>query len=239
MIPYPTIIITESEHRRENILKRIGAAVQAEMDRRGNPCALKGGTALRFTLGLPRPSTDLDFEGDHGVNIRKALTKALATAFPSDRYWIGHDPFWRGTVRVRIWDGRHAGWLDATVDYRRTGSRANMPAKVPLDRCERLHGMNIYAGPELVHRKLATMVGERPRRAARDIYDTGWIATEHPELIGPEDAEKLQSWLSNLGPPETDELKTRLQREEVTGRISTTAVWTALETAIRALQPAR
>ena len=37
------------------------------MRRQGNPYALKGGTALRFTLGLPRPSVDLDFEGEKAI----------------------------------------------------------------------------------------------------------------------------------------------------------------------------
>ena len=43
------------------------------MDDTRNNTALKGGTALRFKLGLPRPSTDLDFEGDDAINVRKAV----------------------------------------------------------------------------------------------------------------------------------------------------------------------
>lgn len=52
------------------------------MDTQCNPCALKGGTALRFRMNLPRPSTDLDFEGDNRVRVRQSLKRALQRAFP-------------------------------------------------------------------------------------------------------------------------------------------------------------
>lgn len=38
-----------------------------------NPCALKGGTALRFQAGLSRPSTDLDFEGDQRISVGSTI----------------------------------------------------------------------------------------------------------------------------------------------------------------------
>ena len=43
------------------------------MNDAGNDTALKGGTALRFELGLPRPSTDLDFEGNDAIKVRKTV----------------------------------------------------------------------------------------------------------------------------------------------------------------------
>ena len=86
------------------------------------------------------------------------------------------------------------------VDYRKTGSRSGMPRKVPLDRYERVQGINIYRPSELISRKLHTIVGERPRQKARDIYGAAWIVAEHPDLLGKTDAAKLQQWLEKMTP---------------------------------------
>ena len=55
--PYPEIDFSEAERFRERELLEIGKAFAREMDRLGNTYALKGGTALRFLLNVPRPST--------------------------------------------------------------------------------------------------------------------------------------------------------------------------------------
>ena len=57
---YPAIPFNAAEAKREGELKQLARAFQAEMKERHNTCVLKGGTALRFKMGLPRPSTDLD-----------------------------------------------------------------------------------------------------------------------------------------------------------------------------------
>ena len=76
----PPIPFTAAEVRREAFLRRLAAAFPALMDEARNPCALKGGTALRFEAELSRPSIDLDFDGDEPVSVRKTLVKALAAA---------------------------------------------------------------------------------------------------------------------------------------------------------------
>ena len=143
----PAIPFTAAEVRREAYLWRLAAAFQALMDEARNPCALKGGTALRFQAGLSRPSTDLDFEGDGRVSMRKTLVKAVARATPAAAYHIGRDLLWRGTVTMTLRDAE-AGRIQIGVDYRKTGSRSGMPEKVPLDRCERVRGINIYRPSE-------------------------------------------------------------------------------------------
>ena len=228
----PAIPFTAAEVRREAYLWRLAAAFQALMDEARNPCALKGGTALRFQAGLSRPSTDLDFEGDGRVSMRKTLVKAVARATPAAAYHIGRDLLWRGTVTMTLRDAE-AGRIQIGVDYRKTGSRSGMPEKVPLDRCERVRGINIYRPSELVSRKLQTIVGKRPRQKARDIYDAAWIVAEHPELLGEADATKLREWLEKMTPETVVELQSRLRGEQLTSRVSTTEVWQALETGIR------
>ena len=231
----PAIPFTKGEVQREAYLWRLAAAFQALMDEARNPCALKGGTALRFLTGLSRPSTDLDFEGDRPVSVRKTLVKAVAAATPAEPYRIGRDLLWRGTVTMTLRDAE-AGRIRIGVDYRKTGSRSGMPERVPLDRCERVRGINIYRPSELVSRKLHTIVGERPRQKARDIYDAAWIVAEHPDLLGKTDAAKLRHWFEKMTPETREELQGRLRGEELTSRVSTSEVWQALETGIRTLE---
>ena len=50
----PPIPVTAAEVRREAFLWRLAGAFQALMDEARNPCALMGGTALRFQTGLRR-----------------------------------------------------------------------------------------------------------------------------------------------------------------------------------------
>ena len=205
------------------------------MDQARNPCALKGGTALRFQTELSRPSTDLDFEGDRRVSVRKTLVKAMAAAAPDGPYRIGRDFLWRGTVAMTVHDAQ-AGDVRSAVDYRKTGSRSGMPDKVPLERCERVRGINIYTPSELVNRKLHTIVGAQPRQLARDIYDAAWIVSERPDLLQQADAAKLREWIENVTPRRREQLQNRLQQEELTARVSANDIWEALETGIRRLK---
>ena len=231
----PPIPFTAAETQREAFLWRLAAAFQALMDEVRNPCALKGGTALRFQAGLSRPSTDLDFEGDQRINVRKTLVKAVAAAAPKGQYRIGRDLLWRGTVRMRLYDSK-SGVVRSAVDYRKTGSRAGMPEKVPPEHCERVRGINIYTPSELVRRKLRTIVGTQPRELARDIYDAAWIACERPDLVQQADRTKLRQWLEDVTPKRREQLQNRLQREELTSRVSANEVWQALEAGIQELE---
>ena len=231
----PPIPLTAAEVRREAFLWRLAAAFQALMDEARNPCALKGGTALRFQAGLNRPSTDLDFEGDERISVRKTLAKAVAAAAPESSYRIGRDFLWRGTVATTVRDAE-AGSVRSAVDYRKTGSRPGMPKRVPLERCERVRGINMYTPNELVRRKLHTIVGAQPRRLARDIYDAAWIVSERPDLLQQADAARLRAWIENVTPRRREQLQNRLQQEEVTARVSARDVWEALEAGIRSLE---
>ena len=231
----PPIPFTAAEVQRERLLWRLAGAFQAQMDETQNPCALKGGTALRFQAGLSRPSTDLDFEGDKGISLRKTLMKAMAEAAPERPYRIGHNFLWRGTVTITVDDGQ-AGHARSAVDYRKTGSRPGMPNQVPLERCERVRGINIYTPRELVNRKLQTIVGTQPRQLARDIYDAAWIVSARADLLQQTDAAKLRAWIENVTPRRREQLKNRLQEEELTARVNANDIWEALETGIRRLK---
>ena len=113
------------------------------MDEARNPCALKGGTALRFALGLSRPSTDHDFEGERPVSVRKALVRAVAAATPAEPCRVGRDLLGRGTITITLHNAQ-AERIRIGVDYRSTGTFPGMPPKVPQHSCERIGGITVY-----------------------------------------------------------------------------------------------
>ena len=234
----PPIPFTASEQRREAFLWRLATAFQEEMDKQQNPCVLKGGTALRFRLQLARPSSDLDFEGERPVSVRKTLLKAVAAIGSTEQCRIGRDILWRGTITMNLRDPE-AGWIRSAVDYRRTGSRPGMPDNVPLNQCERLGKINIYRADELISRKLQTLIGERPRQKARDIYDAAWIVSREAGLVRGTDAAKLAQWLKRITSEKRQQLQQRLQQEELTKRVDKSEVWEALESGVRGLSQNR
>ena len=65
--------------------------------------------------------------------------------------------------------------------------------------------------------------------------DAGWLVTWHAQLIAPNDAAKLRTWIPGVRPAERRALEERLRREPVTRRVDATAVWSALEAGVRKL----
>ena len=233
---YPKIALITGEQQREELLKRLGRSFQDLMDARNNPCALKGGTAMRLGMGLPRPSEDLDFEGDQRIAVRKTIVDAVNAAFPEEECRVGWDWFRRGTVQITVGDEASRNRTRITIDYRVAGSMPSMPARVDIERCTRLHGMNVYKGVHLTERKLNTMIGERPRRKNRDVYDTGWLVHERPEFISSYSAARLKDWIRSLSKRDKTALKEDMQIDRVIGRCYVEDAWRLLEQGIAELK---
>ena len=233
---YPEIPFKPHEVEREKRLKALGRKFQELMDEQGNDTALKGGTALRFKLGLPRPSTDLDFEGNESIRVRKTVKKAVALAFPDGGYKVGWN--WRaliGTVAIHDTTRRDSP-ATTQIDYRRMGTYPDMPPKVPMHETRRTDGIAIYDDAGLAHRKLGTIIGPgRTRQRARDIYDAGWLVNVKPDLINPTDRKLLKEWARSLTREHTAELKTRLEDDGVTRRVNADTVISMLKSGIERL----
>ena len=195
---YPTIGLKPDEREREELMKRLGKSFQDEMDAQGNACALKGGTAMRLSMGLPRPSTDLDFEGQKRIRVRKTVQQATAAAAPGQQHRVTRHWLRPGTVGIEVRNRESGKTIETTIDYRRAGSRASIPARIDTSKCNRIHGMNVYKNAELAERKLHTVIGQTARRKPRDLYDAGWLIHERPELISNESTKKLKEWMAGL-----------------------------------------
>ena len=116
------------------------------------------------------------------------------------------------------------------------GTFAGMPARIPLEETELRDGVRRYKPKELVARKLQTIIGVSPRVLPRDVYDTGWIATMHPELITRTDAQKLKDWLQGtIERGAVDDIKAKLKKDAVTRRVDADTVWNKVEEGISKL----
>ncbi len=69
------------------------------------------------------------------------------------------------------------------------------------------------------------MVGPNARYKPRDIYDAGWVATTHPELVRDDDARKLKNWIASRTPKQIQDIKTALAEDQVTGQVDTNELW--------------
>lgn len=143
-------------------------------------------------------------------------------------------------VAIRTRPQERAEATKVMIDYRLTGTFIGMPAETPLEKTVMRGGMRIYETRELVRRKLQTITGESPRVLPRDVYDAGWLATTHPELIRHDDRRKLKQWLKETiknGLVETR--KNDLTNDVVTGRISADRIWNAVNRGISRLETTR
>ena len=234
MKPYPKIDFSAAEQFREWELRKIGRAFAKEMENLGNTYALKGGTAMRFLLNVPRPSMDLDFEGEQRIWVRRHVKRALRAAFPNTRYSVSYDFMGTGEIGITPPKDHKSSGLRLGVDYRDSAFE-DVPTRIPLENCTQYDGIVIYKPEELVHRKLQTMIGPNARCKPRDIYDAGWVATTHPELVRDDDARELKNWITSRTSKQIQDLKTALAEDQVTGQVDTNELWECVAESISRL----
>ena len=211
---------TDYERRRMEMLRVLCRGITVAMRDAGVPAALKGGTALALLYGLPRPSTDADWEGDRAVRPRSLVEGAFA----GDARWrvgrVDWNWLWRGSVGFRVVDRESGLLIGSKLDYRVTGTMPGMPERVPKDRVRTINGIDSYEIGTLASRKLQTVIGEKPRGLPRDWYDAAWLVQRYPEAVSREDASKLVVLRNGLDRESVRELRLAFLRDDVMRRSS-------------------
>ena len=110
-----------------------------------------------------------------------------------------------------------------------------MPNQVPLERCERVRGINIYTPGSWSSGSCRTIVGTQPDNS-HETSTTPPDSIRGADLLQQTDAAKLRAWIENVTPRRREQLKNRLQEEELTARVNANDIWEALETGIRRLK---
>ena len=184
----------------------MGRAFSEEATQHNVDVALKGGSGLKLSLGLERPSTDLDFEGTMGergaLRMARHAAKRMSARWENIRIWRKG---WRwvlspGTVEVSAREKATGRQVRTKIDYRAMGSRPGIPKEFDPNDTEMLSGIRIYKARPLVERKLHALIGPGAREAARDGFDAWWLRAHTPEHITAEEGIALDHWEQRVLP---------------------------------------
>ena len=233
---------TPEEEAVWRLLLDMGRAFSEEAAQRNVNVALKGGSGLKLSLGLERPSTDLDFEGTMGnrgaLGMARHAAKRMGERWENVRIWRKG---WRwvlspGTIEVSAREKATGRQVRTKIDYRAMGSRPGIPKEFEPNDTEMLSGIRIYKARPLVERKLHALIGPGARRAARDGFDAWWLRRHAPEHITAEEGLALDRWEQTVlpGGEQHEDWKGLAARDEVLGRHGWTAICSDRQSTLRA-----
>ena len=127
----PPIKPTEEEELRMAALKALSRGLACVFRDEGMTAALKGGTALALLYGLGRPSTDIDWEGDARINLKRTIRKAMVHIPQWRLRHMGWDWLLRRTKPVTLQEIQTGRIAETAIDYRKMGTRPGMAPRVP------------------------------------------------------------------------------------------------------------
>ena len=212
------IIPTDKESARERFLRFLCRKISEALTQRGVAHALKGGTALQIGYGLPRPSTDADFEGDERINPRELAQEALRGVTEYDDVKIGMNWWLRGTITIEARERDTRERVKVGFDYRRTGTLPGMPLRIPQEDVVTIDGIRMYSLKSVAVRKLDTLVGERPREEARDVFDAAYLLEKYGGEIPHDYCKRLHTWATNLSERKKRNLQGKFDEDEILER---------------------
>ena len=151
------------------------------------PCILRGGSALAFTRGLNRHTTDLDFDLREKTDMKPLIRAGVESAGMewirtrsrphrrSRRYWVEYsDP--RGGQPVVLKVDTHA-------------AKKEFAAQIQV-----VSGILTYSVEALFDQKLAAT---RSRREPRDLFDLSFIATRLGNSLNDSQVLSLRNFISD------------------------------------------
>jgi len=167
---------------------RLMRAVASEMATAKGVYVLKGGTALMFTRGLDRFSTDLDYDGAKRLSLVGALkTGAGRAGVTVSEVEILKDSDVMQTYRMRY---------VAAKDVIQSLLVETRIREIDFAETEKTKdGLLVYKPHKQLAQKLEA-AADRGNRAPRDLYDIAFLVEKYPEAAVA-NAEKLKAFASN------------------------------------------
>ena len=151
------------------------------------PCILRGGSALAFTRGLNRHTTDLDFDLGEKIDLKPLIRAGVESA---GMKWIRTDPSQHRRSR-RYWveysDPRGGKPVELKVDTH--SAKKEFAAKVQV-----VAGILTYSVEALFDQKPAATSS---RREPRDLFDLSFIATRLASSLNDSQVLRLRNFISN------------------------------------------
>lgn len=152
---------------------------------------LKGGTALLLAYGLPRYSTDLDYDAKRPTN---ALVKSVERGAQSADVEIASLTTKKDTATTKRYMLHYAGLaqpdpLKIEVSFRAAGEVDEGDITV-------VHGFRVYKIERLAFLKIDAFLN---REKARDVFDVWFLATRYADAIGDEQLKAIADAVERLG----------------------------------------
>ena len=164
------------------------------------------------------------------------MKEAVKIAGLHKKYRVGRDWKLTGTVALHLrWGTPKDAGTKSKIDYRYAGQYPGGPSRTEIEKALRHNGVMVFRPVHLVHKKLQTLIGDRSRQKARDIYDAGWVVNEKPELLARPDIERLKNWEKRITRWDIVSMTETLGREPVIGRVDARTVIDKMRTGIRKL----
>lgn len=217
----PVLKETAEQTALYRLLIPLAAALDAETKDRGHRAAMKGGTALKLTLGLTRPSTDIDF--DTSFPDRMALSVVRGAVARRNERWQSARVWQRlvtrlarpGNTRVEVKDTKTGTSLRTRVECRQFGTMPGNERGYRPHEIIRVEGIDIYDRRALIDRKLGAIIGPSPRSKARDVYDLVWLRAVHRNAITPKQLDAMTQWRERMrrNNPTTRDLAREFNRD--------------------------
>lgn len=177
--PFEAQPLSPERQRHVDLMRHIAQEVTA---RTGDNFVLKGGTALLLAYGLPRFSTDLDFDGRHtSVDLTASLRAGVeAAGIPTHNL---------GTTK-NIWTvPRHmVHYRDDTMRPLKVEASYRQADQIDEADITVIDDIRTYTIDKLASLKIDALVG---RTKARDIFDTSYLLTKYPEAITDTDLQRI------------------------------------------------
>lgn len=170
-----------------------------------NGLVLKGGTALLFCYGLPRYSTDLDYDG---FNYDFNITDEIGFVFKSNGLKLDRVNIKKDTDTVKRfmihYDEAENNPIKLEVSFRNMGCFNDVS-----DKCVRINNINTYNINYLAVNKIDAFL---KRTAARDIFDVSFLLRRYPGSVNKELIGKCKNKLDGIG---LDQMENIIKNDEI------------------------
>ena len=170
-----------------------------------NDLLLKGGTALLFCYGLPRYSTDLDYDGfNYNIDIMDKINSVFVSNGQNlDKINVKKDT---DTVKRYMIHYKEAenNPIKLEISFRKIDDSDHVK-----DKRARINDINTYNIKYLASDKIDTFL---KRTAARDIFDASFLIQHYPDSINKELIEKCKNKISSIG---LDQMENIIKNDEI------------------------
>ena len=189
------VVPTEKQARHMGMLNDVGRATSELLTSVGTPHALIGGTGLHLCYGLTRPSFDLDFATARPASSMVVLGHALQR---TQQWKLSKDVRSLKRSEVRIKNAETGEDFVTKLEILPPGTFGDFDRVFPADKTVSRQGIMTFTIEELARRKLRTITEEKPRQAARDMYDAAWLITNHGASIQSDTLLQVADWHTAL-----------------------------------------